>query len=340
MSKTLSNIVIGTTLFLIVGSVGWYLYSNYSALFFAEPVVDVPDASTVLQLPGSLILTLMPSIPLNSPAGIYAVSPKTGATKKIEDTNSYFAPSFSTNNFMAVTTATGSSSLQLMIVNVNDREHPIFFTPPAPLLFPGSSSWSPDNKFVVYEAVTALPTVGDVDIAHSRIVLLDATTGKQTILDVGASPVFSQDGSIVYLKSDGIYHVPSTVFAAGTSTQDKARVVWFDGYQATRDSHIAISHDGKTLLATHPHINSMIGYHINTTGEFTLTQTAGINTYALFPVFSPNDTDVAFIELNKDAEGIITKNLSIVNVVTLQKHILMDLVPYTNNFLSLSAWVK
>jgi hypothetical protein len=340
MNKTLSSIIIVVTLLLITFVAGRYAYTAYPSLFgslFGIPpeVAEAPAA----QLGGSLIMTMKPSIPVGSPAAIYAVSPQNGSVKKIDDTHDYFAPSFSSDGRVAVATSIGSSSVALALVKVSDKDHPIFVVPPAPALSPGASSWSQDNKYVVYEAITALPTPGDLAIENSRIVLLDILTGAQKTLDEGVSPLFMKDGSVLYVKSDGIYRIDIQGLVASSSAESAVRVAYFEGYKASRRSKLAVSHDGTKLVAVHPSSNVFIAYTISNP-SFSLSYKGSVSERALYPVFSPDDRSIAFIVADTDADGHITKTLMTADTGTLEAHKLLSLAPYTNTALSLAAWVQ
>jgi hypothetical protein len=338
MNKTLSRIIIGVTLLLIIGVAAQYAYTAYPSLFGVTPeVVVVPVAP---QLAGSLIMTLQPSIPLGSHAAIYAVSPQTGSMKKIDDTHSYFAPSFSSDGRVAVAAGIGSSSLQLMVVKVSDKNNPDFVVPPAPALAPGTSAWSADNKYIVYDAIAALPTVDDNDIANARVVLLDVVTGTQKILDVGTSPLFLKDGSVVYIKSDGVYRISAQDLVAPSSAQSATRVVYFNAISATRSSHVALSHRGDTLIVSHPFSGLFVGYRVSYAHGVALAETSRVAETGISPVFSLDDKSVAFISISSDAEGHTTKSLAIADLTTRKKVVVKDLSMFTNNSLSLTAWVR
>jgi|GEM_PF-2669091 len=338
MNKTLSRVIIAVTSLLIIVVVGRYAYMEYPALFGMTPVVEQKLAAP--QLNGSLILTMRPSVPARSPAAIYAMSTQDGTLKKVDDSHDFFSPSFSTDGRVAVTAALDSTSVVLAIVKANDKTHPTYVVAPAPTLTPGASSWSPDNKYIAYEAVTALPAIDDIAIENSRIVLLDVTTGAQKILDTGASPLFVRDGSVLYVKSDGIYRIDADGLAASSSAESALRVAYFDGYQASRMSRIALSHDGVALTASHPQSNGFVAYAVSTSSPFTLTDKGGIKARVLYPVFSPDDRSIAFVELGTDADGHTTKNIMIADTRTLQAHVLSNLTKYTNDALSIGAWIK
>lgn len=337
MNKILSSLIVVMALLIMIFVGGRYTYMAYPSLFgVVPPQKEIP----VAQLAGSLIMTMQPSIPVGRPTAIYAVSPQTGAIKQIDDTHDYFAPSFSSDGRVAVATAEGSSSVVLAIAKVADTDHPEFVVPPAPALMPGASSWSSDNKYVVYEAITALPTAEDSAIENSRIVLLDTQTRVQKILDVGASPLFMKDGSILYLKSDGIYRIDGDGLTASSSEESAERVAYFEGYTASRISRIAVSHDATLLAASHPQSNGLIAYTISSSSVFALSDKGGVKERALDPVFSPDDRSIAFIEIGTDAYGHATKNLIIADTRTFTTHTLLNLAPYTTTALSLGAWVK
>jgi len=338
MNKTLSYFIIGVTLLLLVTGAGRYAYTTYPSLFGKPPIVkqELPEPG----LNGSLIMTLRPQVPINSPSAIYAVSAQNGAVKKVDESHNFFSPSFSTDGRVAVTAALDSASVALAIVKASDKNHPTYVVAPAPTLTPGASSWSPDNKYVAYEAVSALPAIDDIAIENSRIVLLDVATGAQKILDTGASPLFVKDGSVLYVKSDGIYRIDADGLAASSSAESALRVAYFDGYQASRLSRIALSHDGVALVASHPQSNGFVAYAVSTSSPFAMTDRGGVKARVLYPAFSPDDRSIAFVELGTDAEGRTTKSLMIADTRTLQAHVLLDLAQYTNDALSIGAWIK
>jgi len=339
MNKTLSRIIIGVTLLLIIGVAAQYAYTAYPSLFGVTPeVVVVPVAP---QLAGSLIMTLQPSIPLGSHAAIYAVSPQTGSMKKIDDTHSYFAPSFSSDGRVAVATSLGNSAVALALVKVSDKDHPTYVVPPTPALFPGAASWSSDNKYVVYEAITALPTPGDPAIENSRVVLLDTLTNAQKMIDVGVSPLFLKDGSILYIKQDGIYRIDAQGLTASSSAKFAKRVAYFEGYEASRRSKLALSHDNTKLLITHPSVGLFAGYSITVNQKPALVSVFSLITReVLYPVFAPDDRSVSYVEVTKDADGHFTKTLMTADTRTFEAHKLLSLAPYTDVALSLAAWIQ
>lgn len=337
MNKTLSSIIIIVTLLLITFVGGRYAYTAYPSLFGVVPEVTEVPAS---QLSGSLIMTMKPSIPAQSAGAIYAVSVQGGAVKKVDDSHDYYAPSFSTDGRVAVVGNVASSSWQLIVAKVSDKDTQMVVVPPAPAIFPGASSWSPDNKYIVYDAVTALPTADDVSIENSRVVLLDVTTGVQKILDIGVSPLFMKDGSIIYIKADGVYRIASDGLTSVAPVDTTARVATFDEYQATRSARIALSHDENTVLVSLLQSGGSIAYQVTHDPDFYMGEVARVAGRALFPVFSPDDKNIAFIHQSEDKEGHATKSLAIEDVRTLTMHTLTDLSAYTDEFLSLSAWVK
>ena len=162
----------------------------------------------------------------------------------------------------------------------------------------------------------------------------------QKILDVGVSPLFLKDDSVLYLKHDGMYRIDATGLAASSSGEVAERVAYFSGYEATRMSRIAVSHDGLALVVSHPESDGLVAYVASTSPEFVLRDLGGVKGKALFPVFSPDDRSIAFIGLGADDEGRTTKNLMIADTRTLATHTLISLAPYTDAALSLGAWVK
>lgn len=337
MNKDLTNIVIGTMLVLIIGSVGWYLYSNYSFLFFLPPTTDTVQLPTAPKLPGSFVLTMQPTVPETAVSSIYRMMADSGAQSVLSSTTNYYTPSFSTDNRIAVVANGGDIVSQLVIADIGDQENATVITPPAPTLYAGASDWSSDNKYVVYEAITALPAIDDVDSANSHIVILNTETEEQQIIDDGTSPLFYTDGSILYLKSDGVYRLTEEAIASSTPAE---RVAYFDGYEANRTSRIALSQDGGLLAVTHPHnaiftVHQVLGHE-----TFALSEGISIVQTAFWPVFSPDGTTLAFIDMQKTDEGIATKAIAVVDLVSGKQRIVANLNAYNDRYLSLGAWLQ
>lgn len=339
MNKILSRIIISVTLLLVVGVVGRYAYTEYPGLFGYEPVVEQQVASAS-RYTGSLIITLKPSVPANSAAAIYALSAQDASLKKVNDSHDFYAPAFSSDGRVAVVESVGESSWQLVIAKVADQVPQMSVVPPSPALFPGASSWSSDNKYIVYDAVTALPAADDVAIDNSRVVLLDVTTGVQKILDTGVSPLFMKDGSIVYIKNDGVYRITSEGVASAAPIDTALRVASFDEYQATRSARLALSHNENLAFVSLLQSGGSIVYQVARDPEFVMNETGRVAGRALFPVFSPDDKSVAFIYQATDKDGHAMKSLAIEDIHTFAMHTLADLNAYTDEFLSIGAWVK
>ena len=338
MNKTLSRVIICVTLLIILGVAGRYAYTEYIAGFEPAPVAELAPASRDM---GSLIMTLKPSVPANSAAAIYALSVQNASLKKVDDSHDFYAPALSSDGRVAVVENTGPSSWQLVVAKVGDKETEMTVVPPAPAIFPGASSWSADNKFIVYDAVAALPSADDVAIDNSRVVLLDTVTGTQKILDIGVSPLFMKDGSVIYIKTDGVYRIDGQALA-GTSTSAvvAARVAIFDEYSATRSARIALSHDENTVIVSLLHSGGSLVYSVVREPEFFMSEVGRMAGRALFPVFSPDDQSIAFIYQTEDKEGNAVKSLGVADVRTLTTRTILDLNAYTDEFLSLGAWVK
>lgn len=336
MNKTLSNVVICTTLLLIIGVGGWYVFTNYFNGAIAQPIVNEPSEIRT-HLPGSFILTLQPSLPDNAVAGIYRILATGGAPQNEKDTTDFYVPSFSSDGRVAVVVNDGDELSQLLISDINEPGSAYSITPPAPALFAGSSDWSADNMYIVYEGVTALPSEDDMDIENSRIIVLNTETEEQAIIDVGSSPVFYNDGSILYLKNDGVYRMTYDAFVAGDGSE---RVLLFEEYEAARNSRIALSADGSKLAITHPNSSLFLTYQVFGGDTFALSDGSGVVQTAFWPVFSPDGSSIAFIDMKENDAGIITKALAVVELVSGKQRTVTDLSSYNDVYLSLNAWVQ
>jgi hypothetical protein len=169
------------------------------------------------------------------------------------------------------------------------------------------------------------------------VVVLDPKTGEQAVVDVGGSPIFAPDGSLLYLKADGVYRTKlDGVFATGTSE----RFIYFEDYDANRNSQIALSPDGNTLVITHPDAWIFLAYSVAGTKE-TVSVVPLMNKIqrSTWPVFSPDSARLGFVNITKTDEGIIHKSLDMVELLTGKESTVTSLDAFEDVNLSIGAWL-
>ena len=313
----------------------------YGAYILAVYVPPVPEAAPTSSNRGQLILTLKPLVPGSSHAGIYSYSLGTNALTVVKNDRDYFAPAFSTDNHTAVVAGNTDTEYRLYLATDKDEASAVPLVPPSPALSAGAAQWSKDNKFLAYTALTALKSVTDSDIENSRIVYVDTDTKEQVILDTGTSPLIQNNGSILYLKEDGVYRMTTN----SMSPSAPERILYFDGYSATTQSRIALSPDEKYLAVTNPDTHRFDVYSVDigdTNDHIVRSYIFSKNDIGFWPVFSPDSKSLAYIRYTTDnSEGTPPKkSVSVYDVLTGTSREVFDLRQFTNDFLSLSAWAK
>ena len=331
------NSHINTLLTIVLGLL--VLFTVYISYYLATYTVgDVPPETLSETYKGTLTMTLKPTVPASAPAGMYTFSLGTKTLTLKNDAHDYYAPAFSTDERVAFVASGGDNGNQLYISNVNNEETAEVLVPPSPALFAGTSHWSIDNTALVYDAITALPEVDNVEIENSRIVYVDTETNDQMIIDTGTSPIFQSDGSILYLKSDGVYSTTVTDMVAS----EPELVIPFDEYDATTRSRLAISADEKLIAITHPGAALFEVYHFVTLedGSEVPAVVFGQDDTVFWPVFSPDRTEIAYVQIHFTDEKVSGKSLSIYNIETGKARPVFDLKEYSDENLSLTAWNK
>lgn len=331
------KIVLAALVFLLVIALCYVLYW-YLMKHWAVPALhSAPTADALPTLQGQFLMTLKPTVPENSAAGIYRANASDGTIDSARNDGDYFTPSLSTDGRIAVVANDGEDLSRLIIAKIDNPEEKIAVTPPSPALFAGASRWSADNMHIVYEAITALPSVGDTDIANSRVILLDPETDEQIIVDIGTSPIFAPDNSILYVKSDGVYRIIRNGMNVATTSE---RILFFEEYDATRNSRIALSPDGTVLVVTHPDISIFMTHDILDAETFALSDGWGFVQTIVWPTFSADGSSLAFIDIVKTNEGIFEKSLAVINLGTEKQRTVLNLDAYNDLYLSLSAWTE
>lgn len=342
MTKTSSNLVVGTTLLLALGVVAGHLFGDpFIALFnnySKEEAVPIEQAVTN-PLPGTFLVSMRPLSPDGARAGIYKISAASGEATAENEAGDFYAPTISNEGSkIAVVSSEGSDDALLFVGSITQPESAFGFAPPSPALRAGAASWSTDDAHIVYEAFTALPQKDDTSIENARIVLLDVDSKEQQIIDNGVSPIFASENSLLYLKADGLYR---QVLATGTPEGEPTRVAFFDGYVATTDSQIALAPDRAHVIVTHPHLSLIISYDIYGSDEgIELVENSNYFRSVSWPVFSPDGNSLAFIDHDVDENNTTSKALMVIELSSGDVRVIKTLDDYDISYLSLRGWLE
>lgn len=343
MTKTSSNVVVGTTLLLALGVVAGHLFGDpFIALFnnYSKEEAVPTEQATTNPLPGTFLVSMKPLTPEGSRAGIYKISAASGDVTLENEAGDFYAPTISNEGSkIAVVSSEGSDDALLFVGSITQPESAFGFAPPSPALRAGAAAWSTDDTQIVYEAFTSLRTQGDTSIDNARIVLLDVESKEQQIIDTGVSPIFASGNSILYLKSDGLYQ--QTRASSSAPEGEPTRVAFFEGYEATTDSQVAIAPDGAHVVVTHPHISLIISYDIYGSNEgIELVENSSYFRSASWPVFSPDGNSLAFIDHDVDENNTTSKTLTVIELGSGEVRVIKPLDGYDISYLSLRGWLE
>lgn len=305
------------------------LFTLYISYYLATyQISDAPGQTFAQSYRGTLLMTLKPT---EGNVGLYTFGLLSKSLVVKDEETTYYAPTYSTDDRMSYAILGENGTFDLAIANTINEDEPDLLSPPSPALSAGTSMWSKDDTAIVYDALTALPSEDDTEIENSRIIYVDTETFEQVVVDTGTSPLFKQDGSILYLKTDGVYYA-EIVDMVPVNTE---RVIDFVDYEATTHSRVALSADEKLLAVTHPDSNLVSVYHLVTLGDGSRVPAVVFSddTNAYWPVFSPDRQSIAYIQ--KTPAG---KSISVYNVATGTSKPVFDLNGYDDDHVSLTAW--
>jgi Tol biopolymer transport system component len=337
MTKTTSHIVIGTTLMLAIAVAAWQLFDDRIVALWQPATPSEVAVETPSNLLGSFLMTMQPMKP-DAPAALYRMLAGTGEAKVEYDKGSFYAPALSNDGTkVALVSQDGEDDALLFVSLVSDPSKAQVYAPPSPALRAGASDWSSDDSHITYAAVTALPSDTDYSMDYSRVVVLNPGTGEQSIVDTGGSPIFAPDGSLLYLKADGVYRTKLDGFlATGTSE----RFIYFEDYDANRNSQIALSPDGNTLVVTHPDAWIFLAYSVVGTKEtVSVVPIMSKIQRSTWPVFSPDSARLGFVNITKTDEGIVRKSLDMIELLSGTQTTVTSLDAYEDVNLSIGAWL-
>jgi hypothetical protein len=343
MSQSKTNITIGVFLICALGIAGWYMLREPFLKFMSRvdqptPIESATDVQEV-QLEGTLLVSLIPKNVEDGRAAIYRVNIATGGINLENDSNDFYAPTLTHDRSrVAVVGTDGDDTGVLFVADITKPEDAAVYMPPAPAIWAGVANWSSKDDFIAYDALAPVTAATDTAMENSYVVVLNPANGNQRILDMGTSPVFAPDDSIVYLKHDGIYRQR---MSNGAPEGEVERLALFEGFFATRNSQIALSPDGSTIVVTHPESAIVLTYAVfGADGMTALSAPLVAEASVAWPVFSPDGNKIAYVSLDTAGDTARADELTVVDRTTGTKYIVMSFDEYDNTHLAVRDWIE
>lgn len=284
-----------------------------------------PEANIQTKNAGVIRMTGIPRDGSPQVSSIYDLDVATGELKVINNDRDYYAPSVSAIGTMAVVTTDGED-FGLFLSKDQNGENAVRIVPPAPALYPGLSDWSPDGRFLAYDALISMPSDDENGIEYSRVVVLDINTGEQQIIDEGVSPVFMNSG-IAYIARDGVYWRS----LSDGGIEDPLILVKFNSIFASRFAMLAVSRSESHFAVSLPDMGMITLYRPSIGGIETIDT---INTSASWPVFSPDGMKLAYVV----TDGPEVRFLEDYGIESRVRTIKKDLSNMQMDFLSVTDW--
>jgi len=194
-------------------------------------------------------------------------------------------------------------------------------------------SWSPDGNFIAY--MGQLKESGDIgltSLAATHVFLTDLD-GNERIISPGGYPYFSPDGqSILLMKPDGVY-----IFGNLTGTPNGLQI-GPPGTITTIYEKTYLSHDKSLFAWSFPGQGKIFIYEIKSWKPFSWALRNTIDAYADWPVFSPDNRYLAFLEVDET----LTENekLSVYDFETKRKKSFLKLENYDERPIIISEWIQ
>lgn len=195
---------------------------------------------------------------------------------------------------------------------------------------------SPDDSMVVFDETTAAsssPTFYD-PTSWNMYVWKDG--GPAQLIAHGIYPHWSPDGSsIVYLAKDGLHQYTLT-------TSKDAIVYSMHNGNASTPQVFNLSKDGKEIVWTDPIYGQLYIGNVTSWKPFTFAFFYHLGAYAYWPVFSPDDDEIAFEQFDSSASSTnaTVPWLTVFDLRTDKSEQLLNLSEADQQTLFITDWVK
>jgi hypothetical protein len=190
------------------------------------------------------------------------------------------------------------------------------------------------NEYIYEARDAALPNLSNTTPDASTVYLLTSPTHGMRITS-GAAPVLTPDGkSVVVLRSDGLYMTS----LAATSTALK---IWGveSGTMATQDQ-FNISPDGKMIAWAIPDKGHLYIMAVASWAPFSGRVTDDIPVTALFPLFSPDNAYLAYVQIDVASSTPSNPRLTIRNLASGEARATQTLDTFSIQSMYLTGWEK
>lgn len=189
--------------------------------------------------------------------------------------------------------------------------------------------WSPDGSKIAYIARKDFDG-GSPDLDSWLVYVFDRRLAKETFITVGGNPMFAPDGSLLVLKSDGLYRI-------NLSTNIGEKIWWIaDGKKAFAGAKLNISKDGSYIAWATASLKKIDIIRVDSWNPFSGNIVKTISSTAFWPVFSPDSNWLAYLEF--DSGNTPHPRLVILNIQSGNKKNLLDLSNYDDQKMFLTEW--
>ena len=195
---------------------------------------------------------------------------------------------------------------------------------------------SPDDSAVTYMALSNTATSTSTFFTPSYWNIYTAKEGQVAgVVTHGAYPHWSPDGSsILYVADDGLHQY---VLTSGNDT-----LVWpVVGKATSMRMMLTVSKDGTMFAWTNPLHEQILVASIISWSPFSAREQTRIPVFAFWPVFSPDDTELAFEQVNWSTNPTAQPSnprLTVYNLKTGRMRELVNLSPFDQTKMFVSDW--
>ena len=205
--------------------------------------------------------------------------------------------------------------------------------------FPLFAQQSPDDIRSAFNQYMTTKIASQASVPSSWGIYIASTSSAPQLIAQGLYPRWSPDGaSILYLGDDGLH-----LYSLHSATD---MPVWpLNNGSASSRMMLSISEDGKMLAWTNPLHQEIVVAHIVSWSPFEFKIVDRItDIYGFWPIFSPDDTTVAFEQVDWDIASSnalpVHPRLVVYNVVSNQPKTVLDLSSYDQTTIFMSGWVN
>ena len=196
-------------------------------------------------------------------------------------------------------------------------------------------SWSFDGDHLAFMA--RRDAAGDtLDVSSWEIQVADVAVPESArYVTTGAHPIFLADGSILVLKSDGLYRYLEVV-----GVWHGERIVEVVNGAAFANMHLALSRDGTKLAWSNFEAGTLDIYIVkidSDTKGVAIIKDDELPVYGFWPVFSPDGKYVALEEV-ESASAPLDQKLVAFDLSSGEKIFMTDLSPYEQDSLFITEW--